>query len=112
MFWTKFSELCHSRGESPNAVAAKVGVKSTGTVSGWKKGAVPRDGVLSAIASYFDVPVSYFSEEEKRPAIEGELTPYMVEVLELFKDADEENQKKLLELVRNGRNLMGGTKNG
>lgn len=68
MFWTKFSELCHTRGEAPNAVAAKVGVKSTGTVSGWKKGAMPRDGVLAALAAYFDVPVSYFFENKKEPA--------------------------------------------
>lgn len=70
MFWTKYSELCHAKGEAPNYVAAKVGVKSTGTVSGWKKGAMPRDGVLFAIAEYFNVPVDYFSEKEM-PAPDG-----------------------------------------
>ena len=74
MFWTKFVALCHSRGEAPNTVAANVGVKSSGTVSGWKKGAMPRDGVLTAIADYFDVPTSYFLENEKKPTVDGELT--------------------------------------
>lgn len=101
MFWTKFSELCHSRGESPNAVAAKVGVKSTGTVSGWKKGAVPRDGVLSAIASYFDVPVSYFSEEEKKPAPRGnELTEAQREAVELIMKMSDEQLKVLVATLK------------
>lgn len=94
MFWTKFSELCHSRGEAPNAVAAKVGVKSTGTVSGWKKGAMPRDGVLSAIAAYFDVPVLYFSEENEKPAPDGnELTEAQREAIELVMKMSDEQLK-------------------
>lgn len=100
MFWTKFSELCHSRGESPNAVAAKVGVKSTGTVSGWKKGALPRDGVLSAIASYFDVPVSYFSEEEKKPTENSELTKTQREVMELMMKIPEDKLQVLMAALK------------
>ena len=73
MFWTKYVDLCNKNDESPNAVAAKCGVKSTGTVSGWKKGAMPRDKVLFAIAEYFAVPVEYFLEDEKKPAEKGEL---------------------------------------
>lgn len=90
MFWTKFVALCHNRGEAPNTVAANVGVKSSGTVSGWKKGAMPRDGILVAIADYFDVPTSYFLENENKPTAAGELTDKELKLLELFKSASPE----------------------
>ncbi len=55
MFWQNYLRLCNSLGQSPNAVAAKCGVRSSGTVSNWKNGATPRDGILRAIADYFAV---------------------------------------------------------
>lgn len=63
MFWEIFVRLCQERGEAPNAVAHKVGVKSTGTVSAWKKGALPRDGVLAAMADYFGVSTDFLTGE-------------------------------------------------
>lgn len=71
MFYKKFIELCNSKGVTPSYVGLQVGV-SKASVSGWKKGSLPRDTQLQKIADYFDVPVSYFSEEdhetEKSPA--------------------------------------------
>lgn len=64
MFWTTFSRLCQSHGVAPNAVAAAIGIKSTGTVTGWKRGAMPRAGALEAIADYFGVSVNYLLDEK------------------------------------------------
>lgn len=61
MFWETFVYLCSERGESPNAVAELCGVKSSGTVTGWKRGAIPRAAVLRRIADHFDVETSVFS---------------------------------------------------
>lgn len=61
MFWDIFVRLCQSRGVSPNAVAKACGVKSTGTVSAWKRGTMPRDGVLASIADYFGVSVDFLN---------------------------------------------------
>lgn len=72
MFWERFVELCNNVGEAPNAVAAKCGVKSTGTVTGWSNGAKPRAGVTRRIADYFDVSVDYLiANENPAPAISG-----------------------------------------
>ena len=60
MFWEKYTELCKSVGKSPNAVAEECGIKSIGSVTGWKKGAMPRNPVLKRIADYFHVPITYF----------------------------------------------------
>lgn len=59
MFWEVFLRLCYVKSVSPNAVAKAVGVKSTGTVSAWKKGALPRDGVITALAEYFGVSTDF-----------------------------------------------------
>lgn len=69
MFWERFVELCNKAGEAPNAVAAKCGVKSTGTVTGWSNGAKPRAGVTRRIADYFSVSVDYLIGKEEKPAL-------------------------------------------
>ena len=58
MFWERFSEECTLAGKKPNPVAKELGV-SSGTVTGWKNGALPKPEILSKIASYFDVSVDY-----------------------------------------------------
>ena len=50
MFWEKYTELCKSIGKAPNVVAEECGVKSTGTVTGWKNGSIPRNNLLKRIA--------------------------------------------------------------
>ena len=57
--------LCNQAGKYPNTVAAEVGVKSTGTVTGWKNGANPRQTVLLKLADYFGVTVDYLLNAEK-----------------------------------------------
>lgn len=65
MFWDNFMRLCNQAGKYPNTVAAEVGVKSTGTVTGWKNGANPRQTVLLKLADYFGVTVDYLLNAEK-----------------------------------------------
>lgn len=76
MFWDNFVRLCYSMGKSPNAVASEIGLKSTGTVTGWKNGAIPRPSVIQKLASYFNVPVEYLTETENSPSEDRELEEY------------------------------------
>lgn len=67
MFWDVYTRLCAKVGKAPNVVAREVcGVKSTGTVTGWKNGAVPRNGVLAKLADYFGVTVEELTGEEQK----------------------------------------------
>lgn len=68
MFWDNFVRLCNQAGKYPNTVAAEVGVKSTGTVTGWKNGANPRQTILLKLADYFGVTVDYLLNAEKENA--------------------------------------------
>lgn len=69
MFWSRYVALCDKIGKAPNVVAAEVGVKSSGTVTGWKNGAKPRDTVLQRLSVYFGVSVEELTgEQREKPA--------------------------------------------
>lgn len=74
MFWDNFLFYCNQKGVSPNAAASDVGVKSSGTVTGWKNGAIPRKAVLKRLADYFEITIEDLTGEqnEKSPAKKSE----------------------------------------
>lgn len=59
-------------GKKPNPVGKELGV-SSGTITGWKNGALPKPEILSRIASYFDVSVDYLigkTDKKEKPTTE------------------------------------------
>lgn len=78
MFWNNFVFYCNEKGVAPNVAAAAVGVKSSGTVTGWKNGAAPRQGVLRKLADYFGVSTEDLltgdspGDKKERPAENSE----------------------------------------
>ena len=56
MFWTQYQLLCQRVGKSPNGVAKEIGL-SSGTVTFWKNGKIPKSDTLKKIADYFGVTV-------------------------------------------------------
>lgn len=77
MFWDVYTRLCAKDGKAPNVIAREVcGVKSTGTVTGWKNGATPRNNVLGQLSNYFGVSVDYLltgEEQKEKPSTAGEI---------------------------------------
>lgn len=77
MFWDVYTRLCAKDGKAPNVIAREVcGVKSTGTVTGWKNGATPRNNVLGQLSEYFGVSVDYLltgEEQKEKPSTAGEI---------------------------------------
>lgn len=63
MFWEKFVQLCNSVNKSPNRVAEELNY-SSGSVTAWKKGRVPKWVTLTKIAEYFGVSVNYLLGQE------------------------------------------------
>ena len=64
MFWNKFIYLCEHNNVKPNTVGKELGITS-GTITGWKKGAVPNSDALNKIANYFDTTVEYLLTEDE-----------------------------------------------
>ena len=56
MFWENYFLLCQSINKSPNSVAAEMGL-SSGSVTAWKSGRVPKWATLCKIAEYFNISV-------------------------------------------------------
>lgn len=56
MFWRNYSFLCYTINKKPNSVAEELGI-SSGTVTGWKRGAMPSTEKLDKIASFFGVTI-------------------------------------------------------
>lgn len=68
MFWTQYQLLCQRAGKSPNGVAKEIGL-SSGTVTFWKNGKIPKSDTLKKIANYFGVTVDeLLGNEKKEPA--------------------------------------------
>ena len=89
MFWQNFTKLCTETRKPPSRVAAELGF-SNASVTGWKKGAVPRDSTLSRIADYFGVPVESLTADDA-PSV----TPTVKSV------APETDESQLLAYYRN-----------
>lgn len=68
MFWSVFVGLCAKRGVSPNAVAKELAL-SSGSVTSWKGGAIPRPTTIKKIADYFGVSPDLFLAETDDPSI-------------------------------------------
>lgn len=88
MFWENYLQLCNQVGKSANAVAAEIGFKSSGTVTGWKEGKIPYERNLKKIADYFGVTVDDLigddSAQKEKPTAQGD---------ELISDLPQDLQK-------------------
>lgn len=58
IFFTRFYQLCRKHGTSPNAVGRELGA-SSGSITAWKQGTLPRAGMMRKIADYFGVTTDY-----------------------------------------------------
>lgn len=79
MFWENFSFLCEKNGKKPNTVATELKI-SSGSVTAWKQGRVPKWGTLQKIADYFSVSVENLISEKEKPTPKGEPGEDMVVV--------------------------------
>lgn len=102
MFWDNFVRLCNQAGKYPNTVAAEVGVKSTGTVTGWKNGANPRQTVLLKLADYFGVSVDYLlnGEKENPASVADGVDDLDVEALDIMHQLPPEKRAAALAMLR------------
>ena len=87
MFWNNFVNLCNANGKSPSNVAEELKI-SSGSITGWKKGAQPRDTTLQKIADYFNVSVAYLLGEDE-PALHEEAEQNRAKILRLTESAEE-----------------------
>lgn len=101
MFWDNFVRLCNQMDKSPNAVASEIGIKSSGSVTAWKNGAVPYTRTLVKIADYFGVtPDDLLADKKENPTAQGDgvdtITEKEVRMLKWFRSLPEEKRRAIL----------------
>lgn len=91
MFWNNYVKLCEQKGKTPNAVAAELGL-SSGSVTAWKQGRLPRGGTIEMIARYFEVEPAYLLNDNEirhtTPTTEDPLTARLITLSELLSKTD------------------------
>ena len=137
MFWDNYLFLCNSVGKSPNAVAAEIGIKSSGTVTGWSKGSVPRKSILFKLSEYFKIGMddllsdslqmnavtpeqstrgmteeqreAYYRDLHKKepPEMIGGLTEEEIEYIRWFREEASEKEKALVRTLIKGEENKG-----
>lgn len=112
MFWSVFVGLCAQRGVSPNAVAKELAL-SSGSVTSWKGGAIPRPTTIKKIADYFAVSPDLFSAEtddpgiKKAPGINAEgLSAARKALLDAVDGLTDEQCEKLLGIVLEAKRVL------
>lgn len=77
--YEKIQSLCKSRGFEISNLGGALGISlSKSTISKWKTGAMPRAATLKRIAEFFDVPVTFLTDdsEEGAPQIPSKTKDY------------------------------------
>ena len=101
MFWDNFVFYCTKAGTSPNAVAKELGF-SSGSVTAWKNGTVPRSSAVVKIANYFDINIEdLIQQKEKAAPISGsDFSERDIQFLEIFRRLSVEEQDLFLKMFR------------
>lgn len=60
--------LCGQKNKAPSAVAKELGL-SSGTISAWKRGVIPKQKTLQAVAEYFGVSVWTLLGDNEQPEV-------------------------------------------
>lgn len=69
-FFATFEKLCKNENKSLNAVAKELKI-SSGSITAWRNGVMPREKTLEKIANYFGVTVEYLltGTQKSPPAV-------------------------------------------
>lgn len=99
MFWDNYITLCEKDNKSPNKVAAEIGC-SSGSVTAWKQGRLPRKSTLVQIAEYFNVTVDELLGN--KPAQNSDITfdDFTYALHNETKDLTDEQKQSLLDMAR------------
>lgn len=115
-FWDNYVDLCTKNGKTPNGAAEEIGI-SSGSITAWKKGRVPRPQNQKQIADYFGVTVDDLlnAEKENAPGSDAEseiekalaqATPAQRELISSILDMNENQLLFVKELVDKAKKLV------
>lgn len=105
-FFDRYEQLCSEHGMKPqNPKMFEIAGVSTGAISGWKKGSLPKGDVLCRLATYFDVTTDYLLglTELRKPQTVPTLSEQEQLLLAAFRAATVEGQFRIIQCCMNER---------
>ena len=104
-FWDNYVNLCNANGKTPNGAAKEIGI-SSGSITAWKEGRIPRPQNQKQIADYFGVTVDYLltgEQKEKAPdeieSLKKQATPLQLELIDAVMNMNESQLLLLRKLI-------------
>lgn len=104
-FYEKFYKLCRENGTRPSPVCTAIGISKSGATR-WKAGSTPDGDTILKICQYFDVPITYFYEDEppqetpaeatKNDAPAAEKGDEYADVIDLLTELRERSEMRML----------------
>ena len=91
MFFDQLKRACSERGTTPTAVVRKLGI-SSGQVTAWKKGTVPKMNTIESLSTELDVPVSFFFGAE----LPESLPEDEAELLDIYRQLTKSGKRQLI----------------
>lgn len=107
-FYERFEMLCKEQDFSPNSPKTfEITGVSTGAVSGWKKGSLPKGDVLGRIATYFGVTTDYLLglSNLRNPA--PALTEEELLLLNAYRSANAQGRFRIIQVCMNEMDSTG-----
>lgn len=97
-FYDRYEILCKEQGFSPNSPTSfDIAGVSSGAISGWKKGSMPKGDALCRIAEHFSVTTDYLlGLSELRKPQPSTLTEHELLLLKAFREADAAGQQNII----------------
>lgn len=105
----KIEELCKEKNITQKELSKSIEI-SENTIITWKKGSYPRSDILVKIANFFEVSTDYLLGRENASKVANSLnyeefgitniSLIEKELIYEFRRADQDNQKKIIDMVK------------
>ncbi|MCI6363818.1 helix-turn-helix domain-containing protein [Intestinimonas butyriciproducens] len=107
-FYERYEILCKEHDFTPNSPKSfEITGVSTGAVSGWKKGSMPKGDVIRRIATYFDVTTDYLLglSEVRKPS--PSLSEEEMLLLNAYRSATSQGRFRIIQVCMNEQDSAG-----
>lgn len=106
MFFDNFDRYCKRDGKTNSEVAKAIGLDPS-SCTGWRKGAIPRNGTVKKLADYFGVTVDdLLADNKKEPAGDGGLDEQMKNIVSLLSAATKEERDAVETLLESKKKSL------
>lgn len=102
MFYETLTKLCAQKGTSLTNLLSDELHMSTGNITNWKKGILPKSNTLAKLADYFDVSTDYLlgNGQKNKPSAEAKgLSEKEKQLLKAFRNMTDDAQDSFLNIA-------------